>query len=306
MKMKLRYVALFIGIFISIPLWSQLNISGKVIDSDTRLPIEYATIFNVTSKTGLFTTEKGNFRIAINQNDTLEVSCVGYKTMRLSNLNQKNNEFSISLDPLSRALQEVVVSNINWAKYKERKAGYAGIKSNWHVGGKTGLEYAVYIPNQNKIKDAFVVELNYKMEKWRNDSVLVRLHIYTVSPIGSPGEELLDSNVIKLLTGKMKKQISYDISNFKIRFPENGLFVGIEWLGVYDPTTNTMISQEAFEPMVGFNDNINELITYTKSPAGNWEKRDLRSLYIHSSIENRVTSKNNPNASFGIILKIPK
>jgi hypothetical protein len=306
MNKKRKYGALIIVILISTLAWSQIKISGKVVDSDTRLPIEFATISNLTNRTGIFTTENGDFRITLNHNDTIEISCVGYKTVKLFTPRLENNELTILLTPITRELQEVIVSNIDWTKYKEKRIGYAGKKSNWHVWGLTGLEYAVYVPNEKKIKGAYIWELLYKMVKRSNDTVLVRLHVYEVTANGTPGKELLDLNVVKKITGKMNQLVAYNISDYKIKLPENGVFVGIEWLGVYDPHTNTVLSQNVNEPAFGFHDNIAALITYAKSRNGNWEKRDLRDLYIGSSVEKWISSRYNPNASFGITIKIPR
>ena len=41
----------------------------------------------------------------------------------------------------------------NLSYYKEKDLGFANKKSNLNKPGAIGLEYAVYIPNENNFKD---------------------------------------------------------------------------------------------------------------------------------------------------------
>lgn len=303
---KKYHIFLFDLIFFSLTVFGQ-KLSGIIVDAESKIPISYATIINLKSMHGLYSTENGKFEITINKGDSLRISCIGYKPVTISGiLNKKYDLDTVFLNPESKNMSEVIITSINWNEYKEKKIGYSGIKSIWHIGGLTGFEYAAYIPNDKKLSGAYICNLLYKIVKKRTDTVVVRLHLYSVNTGGTPGNELLDSNYFVLLTGKMDKTMAFDITSLKIKFPNEGIFVGFEWLGTYDSKSNSILFQQIYEPVIKFNDKLSSGITYGKTPNGKWEKPDPRMYYKNSDIEKLVFSRNVPNASFGMTIKIPK
>jgi len=304
--MKILNIVFFC--FISFTVHSQITISGLVIDAHSKKSIPYATIINTNSKHGLYTTENGTFKISVNKNDSLHISCIGYKpitTPVLYSVNKNNSPDTFYLIPYSKDLGEVIVAPVDWSKYKEMKLGYANLKSNYHVSRGTGVEYAVYIPNTKRIADAYIHLLKYKIEKVRLDTVAIRLHLYAANADDSPSIELLDSNYIEILAGKMNKVLSFDVSALKIKFPLNGIFIGIEWLGLYDTKTNSTFSKQAVEPMIGFNFKSKEGLTYERKMNSKWELSDARKL-APSFEEEKIFQNSIPNPSFGIVIKAPK
>ncbi|GMV77952.1 MAG: hypothetical protein AMXMBFR79_10850 [Chitinophagaceae bacterium] len=294
--------------FFSLEVYSQTTISGFVIDENTKKGIPYATIINTNTKQGLYTTGSGYFKIAAYKNDSIYISCVGYNPITISVsyfINNNNSSDTFYLIPYTKELEEVIVAPVDWSKYREMNMGYAKLKSKLLISRGTGFEYAVYIPN-TKILDAYICKLNYKIEKLRLDTVAVRLHLYAVSADNLPSVELLDSNYVEILEGKADKVFSFDISKFKIKLPTNGVFVGIEWLGVYNSNTNSIFSKQAVEPLVGFNFKKKEQLTYERISNGKWEKSDARKLSIGSHIEKEMFDSPIPNLSFGIVIKAPK
>lgn len=78
-------------------------------------PVANAHIINLQTKEGTYTNENGTFRIISKQNDTLQISSVGYKT--LNYIVQSNNfgiqKNSIELTKISINLDEVEVKRNN-------------------------------------------------------------------------------------------------------------------------------------------------------------------------------------------------
>ncbi len=292
--------------FFSLEVYSQTTISGFVIDENTKKGIPYATIINTNTKQGLYTTVNGYFKITVNKNDSIYISCIGYKPITVPYyLNTNNVIDTFYLIPYTKELEEVIVAPVDWSKYREMNMGYAKLKSNYHISRGTGFEYAAYIPNTKNV-DAYIYQLNYKIKKLKLDTVAVRLHLYAVSADNLPSVELLDSNYVEILEGKADKVFSFDISKFKIKLPSNGVFVGIEWLGVYNSNTNSIFSKQAVEPLVGFNFKKKEQLTYERISNGKWEKSDARKLSIGSHIEKEMFDSPIPNLSCGIVIKVPK
>ncbi|MDD2793960.1 MAG: carboxypeptidase-like regulatory domain-containing protein [Sediminibacterium sp.] len=287
--------------------FGQELLAGRIIDSTSKKGVSFAAIVNTTQKNGVYATENGDFVLSINKGDTLKISCIGYKPVeRLVKETITKEPLLFYLIPAENKLTDVIIKSINWSNYLERERGYSGTKSNLHVSANTGMEYAVFIPNANTIPGTKIYSLNYRLNKIHLSSVAIRLHLYKANEDNTPGNELLDSNYVEILEGKMDKVISYNISGLQIELPPNGVFVGIEWLGAFDSRSNAIMYKNAVEPNMGFNFKLKSPITYERKHNDMWKISDTRQLFINSPSYQSLESKNIPNASFGITIKVPK
>lgn len=85
-----------------------LDISAYVYDYNTNKPLIYASVYNLNSKKGTVTNGDGFFRLFNNQkNDIIEVSFIGYKTIRINT--NKDIPIKINLHPKSLKLSEAVI-----------------------------------------------------------------------------------------------------------------------------------------------------------------------------------------------------
>ena len=105
-----------LNVFGQKPQNNQLPIVGKIIDSNTKEPLEYATIVLKNQKTkqlsGGITDEKGNFNISINPG-TYDISFefISFKTLKISNkiINSSFNFGTIKLSEDTDKLDEIVI-----------------------------------------------------------------------------------------------------------------------------------------------------------------------------------------------------
>lgn len=85
--MKILYILFLNFCFASVSI-AQKNVTklGKIIDDATKLPIPYASIKDTKSKTYTFTNSDGAFKVTLadNYNDSLEISSVGYATLKVA------------------------------------------------------------------------------------------------------------------------------------------------------------------------------------------------------------------------------
>jgi outer membrane receptor for ferrienterochelin and colicins len=89
-----------------------ITISGSVKDSETRDPLEYATVYLEPSSKGTTTNEQGNFIISLPQEDAgeakLVVSFIGYQTDTVK-LTSRQTRYTLFLKPDINALKEILV-----------------------------------------------------------------------------------------------------------------------------------------------------------------------------------------------------
>jgi hypothetical protein len=94
-------------------------ISGKVIDSATRLPLVSCSVYALNSGNGVITDESGKFSFAISdKTDSIAISMIGYKTVSKPVSKAAEQSIIFEARPASGSMTEIVVS----AKSKYTKA----------------------------------------------------------------------------------------------------------------------------------------------------------------------------------------
>lgn len=109
-KYKLVVLLAVIGISLSTQLYAQKRVSGKVIDSLTREPVEYATIKDLSNGKQATSGNNGNFLLTASKGDSLLISYVGYKSIvKVSN----SKSLFVQLAKGIVTLHDVVITNSN-------------------------------------------------------------------------------------------------------------------------------------------------------------------------------------------------
>jgi len=96
----------------------QLNISGKVVDQETKEPLPFASVYIAARGIGVVSNEQGEFDFHLSadlRNDILRVSMIGYRTYEVPVWDLLNNSatstVTIELEAVSVLLKEVVVKD---------------------------------------------------------------------------------------------------------------------------------------------------------------------------------------------------
>ena len=102
-------------------------VKGRVIDKNTKAPLQGASVFAQNTTFGEATNAEGNFTLKIPSGGySLIVTFTGYETgtARISNTSQQNDSLVFELSPKEKSLEEVTVAISNevkdgWQKYGE-------------------------------------------------------------------------------------------------------------------------------------------------------------------------------------------
>jgi len=100
--------------------FSQQTINGKITDANTGVPIEGASIKIKSTTKGTLTNSQGAFKIAVNVNDVLVISFIGYTEKQVAI--KGFTDINIQLQPSTSELQEIVFVG-------SRRAGRAKIET---------------------------------------------------------------------------------------------------------------------------------------------------------------------------------
>ena len=114
----MRYLLLFIFLIAATCCYGQ-QLKGKVIDKDTKLPVNSAMVSVGSKQT--FTNSFGEFSIAAPGNDSLKITCFGYKTYTalVSNVMAAVH---VELEPAKIVLKEVIVHSNRELQFKKDSA----------------------------------------------------------------------------------------------------------------------------------------------------------------------------------------
>lgn len=86
------------------------KVQGRIISSETKEPIPFVTISISDSKSGTISNLQGYFKISVpDANDTLLISCIGYKK-QIVPLLENQNFYTICLDPDIQLLDAVTIT----------------------------------------------------------------------------------------------------------------------------------------------------------------------------------------------------
>ena len=176
--MKVKYYFILLLHVFSLSTFGQIN--GTVLDSQTMIPIEYATIVIKNGQEivgGIISNNDGRFEISIDFNleYSLEISFLGYETQNIGSIVVRNRESielgEILLNPTQRLLEEVVLNkNKSTIQNKLDRQVYAAKEFSIAKGGNA-MDLIKNIPSMSvnalgeislRGSSGFVVLLNDK------------------------------------------------------------------------------------------------------------------------------------------------
>lgn len=249
------------------------QIKGVVKDSLTGKPIPYVNIWVENENIG--STSEGNGTFFINttaKNKKLIFSTLGFekKIIKASEVSEVN------LKPMAYSLDEVVISKSIGTKKIEIGKTNSEIYQAFDNGPKIDTKFFPYFSSYKKTK--YLKQVSIYTDS-RIENAIIKIHFYTVDSNGFPGEELLDKDFV--VTVKKGTRINrFDLTEFNLKFPKNGLFVGFEKLmieknktekTITDLNTNITQTQKTYFPFVLYN-YVEKEFLYTFS-GGKWNRK---------------------------------
>ena len=247
------------------------QIKGVVKDSITRKPIPYANIWVENENSGASTEEDGEFSINANPNKNLIFSALGFekKTVKAS-LAQE-----VKLSPKSYQLDDVVILKKKETKIIEIGKSKNAIYQAFDNGPRIDVKYFPYLTKYQKTK--FIKQVTVETDS-KIEGALFKIHFFSVNENGFPGDELLSKDILVSAPKGVVKNL-FNLSEYNLRMPKNGLFVGYEKLiiernksetTVTNYNTNVTSVKTSYAPMVLYSFEEREYM-YTFS-GGKWNK----------------------------------
>ena len=250
---------------------------GIVKDSLTGQPIPYVNIWVEGENIGATSEENGTFTINTAKEKTLLFSIIGYHlkktTLNTTNevfLSQKNIELeNVDIIKLKKS-QSLLVGNSVFKRITHLLGNYPQILSkNFDYDSiykKTPYLKEIEVFTQSEIKEA-----TFKLR--------ILLHDKTTD---LPIIDLVNEDIIvKVKRGRNKTKI--DVSKYKIKFPENGLDIGLE---------SMVIESNKYIYSYKYNGLTNDSVVFAPAMICNYSEEENSYLFLNTKWMKRKLSYN--------------
>lgn len=216
------------------------QIRGVVKDSISGEPIPFVNIWVENENRATTSEIDGSFSLETIPEKNIIFSILGYKKKII----KASQVLIVLLKPTIFDLKEVVILN----KKETKQIEIGNIKNStfqaFDNGPKVEAKFFPYNKSYNKTR--YLKQVTIFTDS-RIDSASIKLHFYKVDENGAPGEELLAKDyIVKLNKGVIKHK--FNLSQFNLAFPKNGLFVAYEKLLIESNKTGTK-----YQPYVLYN-----------------------------------------------------
>jgi hypothetical protein len=231
------------------------QVKGVVKDSISGNPIAYVNIWVENENIGTTSEENGEFSINSNEKSkNLIFSALGFEKKII----KASMATEVKLSPTALEIEEVVISKRFGTTEVEIGKTKSEIYQAFDNGPRIDTKFFAYNPSYKKTK--FIKKVTIFTDSGIEEAT-IKIHFYSVDSNGFPSEELLDKDFIVSVKKGVKRNL-FDVTEFNLRMPKNGIFIGFEKLiieknkiekTVTDLNKNTTLVQKIYFPFVLYN-----------------------------------------------------
>jgi hypothetical protein len=276
--MKFVFLSLFLMLFS----FTRGQIQVNVLSEDSNLPISYATIW-LSNKVYATTDSLGVFYVnESNLNSTFKVEATGFNTLYEAKVIKNNTIFLkeklITLEEVTVNLKRKKVIKETLGKLKSGNVGIVATKD------KEISRIGKFFQDNSK-SNLIIDKFRFKAFSSENNRI-VSVLLYSVSEDGVPNEIINNETIIcKLKKGSHTSEV--DLSKFNIEFPENGIFVMVNYLFLdqnkkfseYDP--NWFFYEPSLDAII-----VKEFVDTWYNVNNEWQKNEKISLSFQLLLRN--------------------
>ena len=207
------------------------QISGKVVDAATGVPLPYATVLYAFQKKILYTDSSGNFsldKVALASNDSIFIQYLGYKKQAVP-VTELNNNQVFKMSSQTEELKPVIVSSCKTLREYVLNKRTGSIKNYLGPGPETKIIILSRYLN-NRSKEGYIKAVEFFNGIYNQKvNVPIRLRWYEWDDIEKmPGKELTNTNIF--VFPYQKGWNTFTIPENSIYFPKNGVVFGFEFI----------------------------------------------------------------------------
>lgn len=252
------------------------QIKGVIVDEFNK-PISYVNIWVENENNSTTSEENGEFSINCLPTKNLIFSAIGHekKTLKAAEVSK------VVLQTNTIELSEVVIAK----RFESRVIEIGKVKNETYQAFESGpridAKFFPYIAKYKKTR--YIKQVNFFTDN-QLESASFKVRFFMVNEDGSPGDEMLNKDFIVSVKKGVKKTF-FDVTDFNIKMPKTGLYVGFEKLiieknklekEVVDSNTKKTTIQKTYFPFVLYNYVERDFI-YVFS-GGKWNKKTKQDI----------------------------
>ncbi len=205
--------------------FSQVSVSGKVIDSESKTSVPFVNIGVKGKPIGTVSDLNGKFELDLeNINDVVTFSAIGFETKNISGNDLKNSK-TVELNPKDYQIEAIKITAQRFGEEqlfgvknetRGKSMGFGSSKLGTEIGAPIKIDKPTYIKTANFV-------LNHA----KGDSMFFRMNIYQFQD-GEIGENLLKENIL-IMQKQEKGVVSVDLTSYNIIL-ENDVLLSLEWI----------------------------------------------------------------------------
>lgn len=275
-----------------------------IVEDSTGQPIPFATLEVAKKNASWFCNAKGKIDIgmlSIEPADTLIISSIGYKTMRIA----RNKVASlVVLSPYVRQMPEAFIYQGDWKSDiygMKRKRSQQSAYTSYMLKGPGEQVGRIIFPGKEMEGPVFLERISFLFSKAGKTRAPARLRIYEVNDNLMPGADVL----VKNLVSKMESEdgwLDFDLAELGIRLDKKGLIVAVEffdtdsvywhkepnWMTVDSSGKPVYYTANVLGGLFRTDDYLDDCYSYIRKN-GEWTKMDSRLLVRPYHCFNLVT-----------------
>ena len=214
-----------------------ITLKGIVLDKETNAPLAYVSVGILNGPWGTVTDTTGHFIFNIGQeidSDTLQLSIVGYSTLRISVKDfMSASDKTIRLSEKIQPLAEVTVTNSKQRVHTEiigRQAVSKLVQVSVHnkksadetIGSEMGMRY------KTSRKNAIIKDFNFYVSANNFNFIKFRVNIYSVQN-DMPDSLLYDKQIFATVDHFKTGWTKIDLEQYNIQV-HGGFIVTVQWI----------------------------------------------------------------------------
>lgn len=217
----------------------EIIMSGQIIDSETKKPIEFVNIGVLNKNLGTVSDLQGKFNFNASKEfvkDSITISHINYYSVKIPIIKSKNH--IVFLKPRTNELSEIILTN---RKKSSRKIGVKTYNPLLWLGGISKnndiIENSQRINIPSKTVRVKFVNI-YLRRGFESDSTYVRINFYKNSN-DEPGDKIIFQNIIqkkKIETGWLQIDLTSDFI-----YLEEDFFIGVEFMPNFEKSQDVYI-----------------------------------------------------------------
>ena len=181
------------------------TLSAKVLNKDTKGPIEYAHVYVKGQSSGKLTNHSGFFSLDnASLQDTIIISCLGYETISFEFTEKikdifflKSKIYELTTSDVKSGIPSIVKNGFTKEKLDKNKIGGSRVGVLWGESGLLNSEVQMAILIKNPTQAIGLIQnVEFFLHKEGLANTPFRVRLYAANESGMPSKDLINENVI--------------------------------------------------------------------------------------------------------------